>query len=202
MTQEATTFRDLRVELLESLNPHDRILKTAIQLFNEFGVHTVGIDRIIAESGVAKRTFYKYFPSKADLVSAFLDFRSELQFNCLAKHVAKAKGDPRGELLAIFDNLEEWFSEKDFNGCAFARGLNDFADDDSEALRTQVRKYFGQWDSFIEPRLAAIMKPARAKLVLPQILSLITGATIVAHASGNPKVAHLNKSIAKYLLDD
>lgn len=57
MTNFASSFKDLRFEDIASLKPRDRILKTAIVLFNERGVHTVGIDRIIAESGVSKRTF-------------------------------------------------------------------------------------------------------------------------------------------------
>ena len=197
-----TTFRDLRAESLDLLNPHDRILKTAIHLFNAHGVHTVGIDRIIAESGVAKRTFYKYFPAKADLVDDYLEFRDALQFAGLQRHVARAKGDPKLELLAIFDNLEEWFAEDDFNGCTFARGLNDFNGDDSQQLRETVGKYFVKWDDFIKPRLAKLVKPARAKILLPQLLSLMTGATIVAHATGDPKIALLNKAMARDLLKD
>ena len=189
MTIDAELFRDLRVEPIDALNPHDRILKTAIHLFNMYGVHTVGIDRLIAESGVAKRTFYKYFSSKSDLINAYLEFRNQLHFANLQRYVAKAKGDPRLELLAIFDNLEEWFNEDDFNGCTFARGLNDFNDSDSKRLRETVEKYFVKWDEFIELRLAALFKPAKAKILLPQILSLMTGATIVAHATGNPKLA-------------
>jgi len=200
MTLTTKTFRDLRAESIDSLNPHDRILKTAINLFNEYGVHTVGIDRIIAESGVAKRTFYKYFPSKSDLISAFLDFREQLQFYNLEKHVAKAKGDPKAELLAIFDNLEEWFSEDDFNGCAFVRGLNDFRDEDSQPLHEQVERHYKRWADFMEPRLAALVKPARAKILFPQLLSLIAGATVVALGTGNTKIAQFNKSIAKELL--
>ena len=51
----------------------ERILATAFSLFYAKGIRAVGIDLIIAESGVAKATFYKHFPAKDDLVVAYLD---------------------------------------------------------------------------------------------------------------------------------
>ncbi|MGF6362089.1 AcrR family transcriptional regulator [Pseudomonas frederiksbergensis] len=200
MTNFASNFKDLRFEDIASLKPRDRILKTAIILFNERGVHTVGIDRIIAESGVSKRTFYNYFPSKADLIAAYLDFWHVLRFTNLNKYAARVGGDPQAELLAIFDFLEYWFSEQDFRGCAFARGLNDFNDDASKILRAKVSLHFDEWANFIMFRLSQLLEPDRADVVLPQFLSLITGTTVVAHASGNIKIAQLNKQIAEALL--
>ena len=50
-----------------------RILDTAFRLFYARGLRAVGVDTIIAESGVAKATFYKHFPAKDDLVLAYLD---------------------------------------------------------------------------------------------------------------------------------
>ena len=50
----------------------ERILQTALKLFYENGIRATGIDRIIAESGVAKMSFYRYFPSKTDLVAEYL----------------------------------------------------------------------------------------------------------------------------------
>ncbi|WP_019579828.1 TetR/AcrR family transcriptional regulator [Pseudomonas mandelii] len=200
MTIDASGFKDLRLEEMASLKPRDRILKTAITLFNEGGVHTIGIDRIIADSGVSKRTFYNYFPSKSDLVAAYLDFSHWLRFTNLSRYTAQAGGDARAELLAVFDFLEYWFSEQDFRGCAFARGLNDFSDEASKSLRTKVSLHFDEWASFIGARLSRIVEPDRVEIILPQFLSLITGTTVVAHASGDTRIAQLNKRVAELLL--
>src|SRR6478752_5293383 len=50
-----------------------RILRTASDLFISTGIRTVGDDRLIAESGVARATFFRHFPTKDDLVVAFLE---------------------------------------------------------------------------------------------------------------------------------
>jgi AcrR family transcriptional regulator len=56
----------------EKLSPRERILKTAGRLFYEEGYRAVGIDRVIAEAEVAKATFYKHFPSKDELIVAWI----------------------------------------------------------------------------------------------------------------------------------
>ncbi|SFN18336.1 transcriptional regulator, TetR family [Chitinophaga sp. YR627] len=202
MTNTTSDFRDLRVEKIESLKPRDRILKTAITLFNEHGVHTIGIDRIIAESGVSKRSFYNYFPSKSDLIAEYLDFWDGFRFDNLERHLAAAKGGAKAEILAIFDALEDWISQTDFNGCMFTRGLNDFSDEDTKQLREKVDAHFKKSTDFIGARLTELVKPAKAKTMLPQLLSLILGTMVVAHMTGDRKVAQLNKKIARTLLEE
>src|SRR5438105_1120555 len=58
--------------------PRERLLRTAYDLFAAHGILATGIDRIVAEAGVAKMTLYRYFPSKEDLVLAVLDLREEV----------------------------------------------------------------------------------------------------------------------------
>ncbi|AMV25242.1 DNA-binding transcriptional repressor AcrR [Gemmata sp. SH-PL17] len=59
-----------------------RFLEAADRLFYQHGVRTVGIDRVIAEAGVAKMTLYTHFPSKDDLILAVLQHheRTDLEF--------------------------------------------------------------------------------------------------------------------------
>src|SRR5215475_10883000 len=88
-----------------SVSLRDRILQTAAELFYRHGIHSVGIDRIIEESGVAKMTFYRHFPSKARLIAEYLA-QKELNWQ---RFVAQFTGDaktPVAKLLAIFDALE------------------------------------------------------------------------------------------------
>ncbi|GAB3952244.1 hypothetical protein GCM10027614_55600 [Micromonospora vulcania] len=61
----------------------DRILDTAFRLFYAHGPRGVGVDTVIAESGVAKATLYKHFPRKDDLVLAYLDKVDQAWFGAL-----------------------------------------------------------------------------------------------------------------------
>lgn len=202
MSNSSPKFRDLRFEKLESLKPQERILKTGITLFNKYGVNTIGIDQVIAESNVSKRTFYNYYPSKNDLILAYLEFWDEFRFTNLEKHLSSLKGsDPKTEILTIFDALKDWICQNDFNGCMFTRGLNDFTTDDSGLLVEKVNLHFKKSADFIGERLVKIVKPSKAKAVSLQLLSLIVGTMVVAHATGDKSIAALNKGLAKALLE-
>lgn len=195
-------FRDLRKVDLSVLKPKERTLKTAYDLFNAYGFNVIGIDRIIAESSVSKRSFYQYFPSKTDLMAACLNFREALRFSDLDKRVALIKDEPKLDILAIFDSMYDWFAEEDFNGCAFNRGMSEFNYADSEPLRKQVDQHFKQWADFISARLSKLTTPEKAEVLLAQLLTLVTGAPIIAMISGKREVALLNKQVAENLLLD
>jgi AcrR family transcriptional regulator len=104
----------------EGLTARQRILETAYDLFSQRGVRDVGVDEIIARSGVAKATLYNHFPTKNHLVLAFLDLREERWTFEMVETEARARGNtPEDQLLAIFDVFGEWFRREDFDGPAF-----------------------------------------------------------------------------------
>ncbi|MQA26227.1 MAG: TetR family transcriptional regulator [Micromonosporaceae bacterium] len=103
----------------------ERVLATAYDLFARRGIRAVGVDEIVASSRVAKATFYRHFPSKDDLVLAFLQRREREWTWGLVEAGARARGStPLEQLLAIFDVFDEWFARRDdFNGCSFINVL-------------------------------------------------------------------------------
>ncbi len=83
----------------------DRILQTAFRLFYAHGPGGAGVDTIVAESGVAKTTLYKYFPRKDDLVLAYLDVVDQTWFGTL-RAAARAAGESLAQqLVGLFDAL-------------------------------------------------------------------------------------------------
>ena len=97
----------------------ERILETAIRLFYARGLRAVGVDTIIAESGVAKATFYKHFPAKDDLIAAYLDRVDEAwtgQLHAAAESVGPAPAD---QLVGLFDALESACRRDGYRGCGF-----------------------------------------------------------------------------------
>jgi AcrR family transcriptional regulator len=107
----------------------ERILATAYELFSRRGLRAVGVDEVIERAEVAPATLYRHFPSKDDLVLAFLERREQLWTRELVEAGARERGaTPEECLLAIFDVFHEWFQRDDFEGCSFVNVLLETAD--------------------------------------------------------------------------
>ncbi len=108
---------------LSHLPARERILVTAHALFYRDGIRATGVDRLIAESGVAKLTFYRHFPSKDDLVRAFLDYRHQRWMAWFVDALGRHGATPGGGLMPVADALAEWFADPAFRGCAFINSV-------------------------------------------------------------------------------
>lgn len=96
-----------------------RILDTALRLFYAHSIRAVGVDRIIAESRVAKATFYKHFQAKDDLVVAYLDKVDGVWTDQLRTAARAAGADPAAQLVGMFDALGTACRRDGYRGCAF-----------------------------------------------------------------------------------
>ena len=122
----------------------ERILDTAYDLFSRHGTRAVGVDRIIAECGIAKMTLYRNFPSKDDLILAFLERREERWTRAWLQAEAQRRGStPAERLLAIFDTFADWFSQEDFEGCSFINVMIEITEPDSPVRVATVRRSRG-----------------------------------------------------------
>lgn len=116
----------------------DRILDTAARLFYREGYRATGIDRIIAESGVAKMSLYRHFPSKNALIAAFLARRHD-EWMAWFRHDVEARLVVRPHLDVIADTLADWFG-RDFRGCAFINVVAEAGGDDQAARQAAAHK--------------------------------------------------------------
>ena len=113
----------------EQSSARERILETAYDLFSRRGIRAVGVDEVIDRAAVAKATLYRHFPSKDDLVLAFLERRERRWTRDWVEAEARRRGEtPEEQLLAIFDAFDEWFRRDDFEGCSFVNVLLEVAD--------------------------------------------------------------------------
>lgn len=106
----------------------ERILETAERLFYAEGIRAVGVDRIIAEAGVAKMTLYNHFPSKDDLILAALQHREATFMDRFTAWMEEAKTGRATRLDAFFAALKRWFESPEFRGCAFINASVELAD--------------------------------------------------------------------------
>ena len=118
----------------------DRILETAFRLFYARGLRAVGVDTIIAESGVAKATFYKHFPAKDDLIAAYLDRVDEIWFGQLRDAAAAAGPAPADQLIGLFDALATACRRDGYRGCAFINAAAEAMPDTPAHERTVAHK--------------------------------------------------------------
>ena len=105
----------------------ERLLETADRLFYAEGIHAVGIDRVIAESGVAKSSMYVHFRTKEELVAQYLRRRSNTMRARVTQEVdARDQMPAEDRILSVFDVLHEVISEPGFRGCAFANAAAEY----------------------------------------------------------------------------
>jgi AcrR family transcriptional regulator len=103
------------------------LIETATDLFHQHGIHAVGLDAILTRVGVTKTTFYNHFESKDALAIAVLRARDEFETReWLGIMRTRGQGDPRQEILALFDLLEEWLASPDFRGCMFMKAASEY----------------------------------------------------------------------------
>jgi AcrR family transcriptional regulator len=104
---------------MSSTPARERILDTAFRLFYARGIRAVGVDLIIAESGVAKATFYKHFPAKDALAVAYLDKVDGIWTGQLHEAATAAGPDPADQLVGLFEALGTACRRDGYRGCAF-----------------------------------------------------------------------------------
>lgn len=106
--------------------PKQRILETAQRLFYREGIRGTGVDRIIAEAGVTKVTFYRQFSSKDALIEAFLEIRHDRWIAAFRDMLANGRDaqSPRerrtSPLGPVLRAARELIHASTFRGCAFA----------------------------------------------------------------------------------
>src|SRR5262245_20430841 len=182
----------------ETSEARQRILETADRLFYRDGVRAVGIDRIIAEAGVAKMSLYKHFPSKDDLILAVLQYREEsvLEFfrSSMEQHAKKAKNS----LRAFFAALKDFFESPGFRGCPFQNAAVELADP-AHPGTAFVRGHKQRFSEFLRGLVEESVGKAAAR-VAPAVAILVEGAIITAVIQGNPEVADVARDAALKLV--
>jgi AcrR family transcriptional regulator len=160
----------------------EKILATAGALFARDGVRAVGVDTIIAESGVAKMSLYRNFPSKDALVAAWLEERDRAFWRRWDAAEAAAIGDPRARLEAILDMVAAKVVDPAWQGCPF---LNTHVAFPGEPLPS-VAVILAHKQQ-VHDRLTALAESAGARApstLADQLQMLIDGAYVIAQSLG------------------
>jgi AcrR family transcriptional regulator len=155
-----------------------RLLDAATRLFYAEGIHAVGIDRIIAEAGIAKATFYSHFPSKDDLVLAYIEEQDQIGRVATA---ALPKQRPREMIRAIMGRIADAAVAGGYRGCPFLNAAAEYPDPDSP-VRQAIDARRAWYRDTLRNLLAAHGDPAPS----------VTASLLVAVSDGLLEAAYLD----------
>ena len=179
----------------------ERLVAAAVELFYRHGFGAVGVDRVIAEAGVTKTTFYKHFDSKDDLMVAAVRRRDEWESQAWDRAVRELAGeDPAARLLAVIDVMDLWFNDPDFHGCMFLNAAAEFPNpydpvhQAAADYRRQKRDHFRDL-----ARAAGAARPA-AETFADCFTVLIEGALVLRQAHGRNDAARVVRPAVEQLI--
>ena len=175
----------------------ERLLAAANELFYNEGVHTVGIDRVIEQAGVAKASLYNTFGSKDELVRAYLETRQASVAERITQAVERYD-TPRERLLAVFEGQGELFAQPDYRGCAFARAS---AESHPGDLAEQATEAYRRWVRALLTELAAQAGVPEPEVLARQLHLLYDGSGQSARMDHDPAAAAAARAAAAILLD-
>jgi AcrR family transcriptional regulator len=174
----------------------ERLLDVATELFYREGIRAVGIDTIIARSGVAKMSLYRNFPSKDDLVVAFLERRDQIYWAWWDHVMAKHPDDPRRQVDDLFASLARRVTDKSYRGCPFINTATEFPDEGHPARalclanKTRLRRSLHE--------LATRLGARDPEILADQLLLLMEGAyaSVQTFKTGSPVLRLQSAAVA------
>jgi AcrR family transcriptional regulator len=174
----------------------DRLLAAASRFFHESGIQATGVDTLIAEAGIAKATFYRHFPSKDDLVVAWLKDPRTRWLDRVRRQVEAQGGDGAEAVPLFFEALADWLAAEGYRGCPY---LNTAAEvtDASHPARTVVVEFLQDVEDYLADLVAAAgyrnPRPLAAQL---QVLAAGAITLAVARRSGAAALAARDAAVA------
>lgn len=184
---------------MPALSKRELIVSNALKLFYREGFNATGVERIIKEAGVSKKTLYNHFRSKDELVLATLRKRDELFRNNIIRETERLGSTPQERLLTLFDAHHQWFQDKEFSGCMFINASAEFSaqDDPCHIISAEHKRLMRDYIRD-QAELSGIKDPV---LLASQLNLLLEGAIVDAHVSGNKNSALMAKEMARVFVE-
>jgi AcrR family transcriptional regulator len=173
------------------------IVKYAFDRFYEGGFHATGMEAALAGSGISKRTIYKYFPSKEDLIQAVLQLYSEVIVHELFDPV-ESISDPREQIVAFFD-VRRITGRMLTRGCLGMMAAQEYAGKHDGIVKLGINANSRGEAKFLELcKRAGFAEPAR---LAKQLNLILQGALVLSHTSGDTSPFLLAKDAASAVLE-
>jgi AcrR family transcriptional regulator len=184
--------------LRQPASSRGRILTAASELFSESGVRSTGVDAIIKSAGIAKATFYRQFPSKDDLIVAWLEDSRSRWFDLVRAHAEASTTRPTEVITFLFDAVAEWLDADGFRGCPYLNTAVELGDP-AHPARPVIRRYYEGIEAYLTSlgEAAGLAAPA---MLASELLALLAGSISLAVARRTSAFALSAREAAEQLL--
>lgn len=178
--------------------PKDKVFQTAARLFYQHGYRAVGVDTLAAESGIGKMTLYRHYPSKDDLIVAYLKDSNETFWRNF-EEITKTAHTPREKLLAFFESLQDYVKTPACYGCPFLNVATEYPETDYPGHQVAI-----EHKQSVRARFRQLAKEAGARkpdVLADQLFLLMDGAYMASRMFGAKNPASHLASAARALID-
>jgi AcrR family transcriptional regulator len=180
------------------VTPKDQVFQTAARLFYQHGYRSVGVDTIAAESGIGKMTLYRHYPSKDDLIVAYLN-DSNTDFWNYFEQATKEALTPREKLLAFFQVLQDYVTTPACYGCPFLNVATEYPETEYPGHQVAL-----EHKQSVRARFRQLANEANAtnpEALADQLFLLMDGAYMASRMFGKKNPAAHVAEAARVLID-
>ncbi|MBK8986830.1 MAG: TetR/AcrR family transcriptional regulator [Chloroflexi bacterium] len=180
------------------ITPKDKLFQTAARLFYQHGYRAIGVDTIAAESGIGKMTLYRHYPSKDDLIVAFLKDSNDGFWNYF-EQATKDIPTPREKLLAFFQGLQDYVTTPACCGCPFLNVATEYPETGYSGHQVAL-----EHKQSVRARFRQLAKDAGAtnpEALADQLFLLMDGAYMASRMFGRKNPAMYVAEAAQVLVD-
>lgn len=181
------------------LTKRDAIIERAYVAFYNAGFHATCMDTVLADSGISKRTLYKYFRSKEDLIAAVIAHYQEVLFAEIHRRMAIHHADPKKQILSLFEMKSEALARGDFVGCFAVNAKLEF-----EGKHHQIEAACHGLYARLEAQMTALCKQAHCaqpRATARAIMMVFSGALMLAQIHREARMLTDAKAVARGILD-
>ncbi|AVL16928.1 regulatory protein TetR [Enterobacter hormaechei] len=167
------------------MDKKELLISTAFKLFYQYGVHAVGINQVLTESGVAKKTLYTYFSSKEELIAATIDYCNQQYFASLNSRLSQVE-DGYPSISELFNTLDDSINSRDitsssFHGCYFINVSAEFSDP-THLIHQRCARNKIEMDVLIRHHVSKVISSEKFVFEISESVSMLfEGAIIRAH---------------------
>jgi AcrR family transcriptional regulator len=124
----STTPRRRGAPRRDEPSARSRLIETATELFYQEGIRAIGIDTVVARSGVSKSSLYRTFASKDELIAAFAEEENRRFWRWWDEIIQRHAGEPRQQITALLEGIGGQIASPQFRGCPFINLATEFPD--------------------------------------------------------------------------